>query len=144
MSAPEFTPRLQVLADRQVNSAVLARLREFLQQQPGGDQFVTTPVLCRQCEDKPCAAACPNQAIVSCDGVVKVEQSRCIGCKSCVVACPYGAIRVATRPVANSGGLFRTQGQKAEALKCDLCAHRLAGPACVEVCPTQALRLVSN
>lgn len=61
---------------------------------------VTTPVLCRQCEDKPCAMACPNNAIVSEDGCVKVLQERCIGCKSCVVACPYGAMAVVLKEVA--------------------------------------------
>ncbi len=60
---------------------------------------VTTPVLCRQCEDKPCAMACPNNAIVSEDGCVKVLQERCIGCKSCVVACPYGAMAVVLKEV---------------------------------------------
>lgn len=105
---------------------------------------VTTPVLCRQCEDKPCAMACPNNAIVSEDGCVKVLQERCIGCKSCVVACPYGAMAVVLKevaPAANS--LFKRPQTKAQALKCDLCRHREAGPACVEVCPTQALRLVT-
>ncbi|MEL3918193.1 4Fe-4S binding protein [Aeromonas enteropelogenes] len=105
---------------------------------------VTTPVLCRQCEDKPCAMACPNSAIVSEDGCVKVLQARCIGCKSCVVACPYGAMAVVVKEVApTADSLFKRPQTKAQALKCDLCQHREAGPACVEVCPTQALRLVT-
>ena len=105
---------------------------------------VTTPVLCRQCEDKPCAMACPNNAIVSEDGCVKVIQARCIGCKSCVVACPYGAMSVVMKEVApTADALFKRPQTKAQALKCDLCRHREAGPACVEVCPTQALRLVT-
>ena len=105
---------------------------------------VTTPVLCRQCEDKPCAMACPNNAIVSEDGCVKVHQERCIGCKSCVVACPYGAMAVVVKEVAPAAdSLFKRPQTKAQALKCDLCRHREAGPACVEVCPTQALRLVT-
>lgn len=105
---------------------------------------VTTPVLCRQCEDKPCAKACPNNAIVTEDGHVKVYQARCIGCKSCVVACPYGAMNVVVKEVAPAAGaLFKGVQTKALALKCDLCSHREGGPACVEVCPTQALRLVT-
>ncbi|MGY3901855.1 4Fe-4S dicluster domain-containing protein [Aeromonas lusitana] len=105
---------------------------------------VTTPVLCRQCEDKPCAKACPNNAIVTEDGHVKVYQARCIGCKSCVVACPYGAMAVVVQEVAPAAdALFKRPQCKAQALKCDLCRHREAGPACVEVCPTQALRLVT-
>ncbi|MGU5771285.1 electron transporter HydN [Aeromonas sp. YN13HZO-058] len=105
---------------------------------------VTTPVLCRQCEDKPCAMACPNNAIVSEDGCVKVHQERCIGCKSCVVACPYGAMAVVVKEAAPAAdSLFKRPQTKAQALKCDLCRHRESGPACVEVCPTQALRLVT-
>ncbi|MGY3856379.1 4Fe-4S dicluster domain-containing protein [Aeromonas veronii] len=105
---------------------------------------VTTPVLCRQCEDKPCAKACPNNAIVTEDGYVKVYQARCIGCKSCAVACPYGAMTVVVQEVAPAAdALFKRPQTKARALKCDLCNHREAGPACVEVCPTQALRLVT-
>ena len=89
--------------------------------------------------------ACPNNAIVSEDGCVKVLQERCIGCKSCVVACPYGAMAVVLKEVPpTADSLFKRPQTKAQALKCDLCRHREAGPACVEVCPTQALRLVTQ
>ena len=54
----------------------------------------------------------------------------CIGCKSCMVACPYGAMTVTV------------MNQQAQALKCDLCHHRAEGPACVAACPTQALRVM--
>lgn len=105
---------------------------------------ITTPILCRQCEDKPCAMACPNQAIVTENGCVSVRQERCIGCKSCVVACPYGAMNVVvTETAPESDSLFAKAHKKAHALKCDLCGHRADGPACISVCPTQALRLVT-
>lgn len=105
---------------------------------------VTTPVMCRQCNDAPCAQVCPNNAIVLEDGYVKVIQSRCIGCKTCVIACPYGAMNVVTTMVEESkgGSLFNRMAPKSQALKCDLCAHREAGPACVEVCPTSAIQLI--
>ncbi|MGS4681884.1 4Fe-4S binding protein [Enterobacter soli] len=90
----------------------------------------TTAVACHQCEDAPCANVCPTQAIRSEAGVWRVEQSRCIGCKSCMVACPFGAIQVAV------------VAEHAQALKCDLCAHRADGPACVAACPTHALSCV--
>ena len=48
---------------------------------------VTTPVLCRQCDDAPCVRACPSGAIVYSADSVQVIQSRCVGCKTCVVAC---------------------------------------------------------
>jgi Fe-S-cluster-containing hydrogenase components 2 len=94
-----------------------------------GDAY-TTAVGCHQCEDAPCANVCPTRAIHRHAGAWQVEQARCIGCKSCVVACPFGAMQV--RLVDNC----------ARALKCDLCAHREGGPACVEACPTRALRCV--
>ncbi len=107
---------------------------------------VSMPVLCRQCEDAPCAQVCPNHAIVTEDNHVKVIQERCIGCKTCVVACPYGAMTVVSTTVdaKAESSLFKTEKTRAQALKCDLCAHSEAGPACVRVCPTNALRMVSG
>lgn len=94
-----------------------------------GDAY-TTAVGCHQCEDAPCANVCPTHAISRTAGTWLVEQTRCIGCKSCMVACPFGAMQV------------RLVGNRAQALKCDLCAHREGGPACVEACPTHALHCV--
>ena len=106
---------------------------------------VSTATLCRQCEDAPCANVCPNGAISRDKGFVHVMQERCIGCKTCVVACPYGAMEVVVRPVVrNSGAGLNVRAEKAEANKCDLCHHREAGPACMEVCPTHALIYVDR
>ncbi|EOX8980889.1 4Fe-4S dicluster domain-containing protein [Enterobacter hormaechei] len=90
----------------------------------------TTAVGCHQCEDAPCANVCPTGAIRRAAGAWLVEQARCIGCKSCMVACPFGAMQV------------RVVEDRVQALKCDLCAHREGGPACVEACPTHALRCI--
>ena len=90
----------------------------------------TTAVGCHQCEDAPCANVCPTGAIHYAAGAWLVKQSRCIGCKSCMVACPFGAMQV------------RVVEDRVQALKCDLCAHRESGPACVEACPTHALRCI--
>ncbi len=54
----------------------------------------TTAVACHQCEDAPCANVCPVDAISREHGHIFVEQSRCIGCKSCMLACPFGAMEV--------------------------------------------------
>jgi electron transport protein HydN len=98
------------------------------------------PVTCHHCDDAPCAAACPTGAITHTQNTVQVNQDRCIGCKSCMIACPYGMIDVVTtaasRPFA---GVRISTGMKARAQKCDLCIDRAQGPACVSSCPTQAL-----
>jgi len=106
---------------------------------------VSTATMCRQCEDAPCANVCPNGAISRDKGFVHVMQERCIGCKTCVVACPYGAMEVVVRPVIrNSGAGLNVRAEKAEASKCDLCYHRETGPACLEVCPTNAILCVDR
>ncbi|NDL64571.1 4Fe-4S dicluster domain-containing protein [Acerihabitans arboris] len=101
---------------------------------------ITTPVLCRQCENAPCANACPTGAIHYLDNCVQVRQSLCIGCKTCALACPYGMITVGAVPVAATA--TRPVARRASALKCDLCGERDRGPACVEACPTGALKVV--
>ena len=63
-----------------------------------------------------------------------------MGCKSCMTACPFGAIDMV--PVA---GKFQVDGlEKIVANKCDLCDGLPGGPACVRVCPTAALQLVKE
>ncbi|WON78641.1 electron transport protein HydN [Serratia sp. UGAL515B_01] len=106
---------------------------------------VSTAVLCRQCEDAPCANVCPNGAISRTDNMVLVKQECCIGCKTCVVACPYGAMEVITHPIIRQNGATLSHvSEKAEAHKCDLCIGRENGPACMETCPTNALHCVDR
>ncbi|MGH8837403.1 MAG: 4Fe-4S dicluster domain-containing protein [Actinomycetes bacterium] len=84
---------------------------------------------CNQCADAPCVAACPTSAMfVRPDGIVDFDKQVCIGCKACIAACPYDAI------------FINPEDHCAE--KCNFCAHRLElglEPACVVVCPTQAI-----
>ena len=86
---------------------------------------------CNQCEDPPCVAACPTQAMHQRpDGIVDFDKSICIGCKACIAACPYDAI------------FINPQDHSAE--KCNFCAHRLdvgLEPSCVVVCPTEAIMI---
>lgn len=104
---------------------------------------VSVPVMCHHCEDAPCVNACPSHAIGYRDDTVQVDQSKCLGCKTCVVACPFGAMDVVTHPaVRNFAGLTVADGVKAEAHKCDLCIDHDGGPACVKVCPTDALHVM--
>ncbi|ANE75462.1 MULTISPECIES: 4Fe-4S dicluster domain-containing protein [Dickeya] len=102
---------------------------------------VSTPVLCHQCENAPCASVCPHDALVQHQDSIQVISSRCIGCKSCVIACPFGAINVVTRPSDDETPAPSLSGS--EVHKCDLCIGVADSPSCVRVCPTSALTLVT-
>lgn len=105
---------------------------------------VSTAILCRHCEDAPCAEVCPNGAIVRSNNSIQVLQEKCIGCKTCAVACPYGAMSIVTTQVSvPSGSAIVGTRRKSQALKCDLCEGVAESPSCIKVCPTNALRLVT-
>ena len=92
--------------------------------------------LCMQCELSPCTTICPVGATYrTADGVILVDESRCIGCGYCVVACPYGARYLVP------AGARTPAGVPGVADKCTFCYHRITRgqqPACVEVCPVDA------
>ena len=94
------------------------------------------PRLCMQCENPPCTWVCPVSATFQTeDGVVLVDEKRCIGCGYCLVACPYGA-----RYMVPAGGAT-PKGVSGVADKCTFCYHRITRgqlPACAEVCPVNA------
>ncbi|MFG6090291.1 formate-dependent uric acid utilization protein AegA [Enterobacter soli] len=95
-----------------------------------------SPVTCHHCENAPCAQSCPNGAISKSHDSVQVNQQKCIGCKACVVACPFGTMEIIVTPL-NNGSV------KATAHKCDLCVQRPQGPACIENCPADVLMLAT-
>lgn len=102
---------------------------------------VSTPVQCRQCDDAPCATVCPTGTLVLGGGKVSVQTSRCIGCKSCMIACRYGTIEILPCDADfQPQRYFRTT--HVEAVKCDMCEGRANGPACAEVCLTKALSIL--
>jgi tetrathionate reductase subunit B len=94
------------------------------------------PRLCMQCANPPCVNVCPVSATYrNPDGVILVDETRCIGCGFCMVACPYGARYI----VPN--GSQAPKGVAGVADKCTFCYHRITKgmpPACVEVCPVGA------
>ncbi|STW06383.1 glutamate synthase small subunit [Klebsiella grimontii] len=109
----DFLPRIRVFFNRKASSA-------------------TT---CRHCNDAPCVGSCPTQALSVANDSVQFTEALCIGCKNCVIACPFGAIGM----VANDDDAPQL------AQKCDLCRQHPSGQqACVASCPTQALRLMDE
>lgn len=105
---------------------------------------VTMPMQCRQCENAPCALVCPTGACRQADGQVQITEQTCVGCKLCVMVCPFGAITVRRVGVKNR---FSVTNQGV-AQKCDLCVEwraqqGKAATACVEACPTKAISLVN-
>jgi molybdopterin-containing oxidoreductase family iron-sulfur binding subunit len=104
------------------------------------------PVLCNHCDNPPCVRVCPVKATWKRDdGIVMMDWHRCIGCRYCIAACPYGARSfnwLDPRPrVKDLNPEFPTR-TKGVVEKCNFCEERLAKgqqPACVEACKEKAL-----
>jgi carbon-monoxide dehydrogenase iron sulfur subunit len=90
-------------------------------------QGLDVPVVCQQCEHPECANICPVQAISrnADTGAMIVDGDLCVGCRMCVVACPFGAVIL--------------DRDRRLAIKCDLCD---GDPACVRFCHPGALQFV--
>jgi carbon-monoxide dehydrogenase iron sulfur subunit len=110
----------------------LPRPQRMVTVEPAGEFAV--PIQCRHCEAAPCIEICPTGAIQRLDeqSPVMVEADLCIGCKLCMLICPFGVLQIGSEGRA--------------VVKCDMCYERLKEgkvPECVEACPTKALQLVS-
>ncbi len=91
------------------------------------DVGINFPVICQHCADPICEKVCPRKAIrrEPETNAMLIDEELCIGCRTCVYACPIGAIRY--------------DPDKGKAVKCDLCGGK---PACAEVCSWEAIRYV--
>ncbi len=99
-----------------------------------GMDDLAMPLQCRHCEDAPCVNICPTKATVKSEGggPVLIKDELCIGCKWCMLVCPFGVIRMGRGSAAVT--------------KCDLCFERLEKdelPACVVSCPSKAIQFKS-
>jgi phenylacetyl-CoA:acceptor oxidoreductase subunit 1 len=135
----------------------------------GGDNptVSTYSLRCNQCQDAPCVEVCPTGATVKRpDGIVTVDQDKCVGCRYCVIACPYqnrvflskdkdkGFFPGRTETGFEKAGKDIYEHQTGTTEKCNFCAERIdaglarglqpgkdrdATPACVNTCPAQAM-----
>lgn len=91
----------------------------------GGKDDIHFAVSCRHCTDPICVKSCISGALSIEDGVISIDQSKCVGCLTCVLVCPYGALS------PNGDGVMQ---------KCELCLQNSCGePACVKGCPNRAI-----
>lgn len=87
---------------------------------------ISYAVSCRHCEEPLCVKGCITGSLRIKDGVITFDPDKCVGCYTCILSCPYGAIMPAP-----SGGAVQ---------KCELCLKNSCGsPACVTGCPNQAI-----
>jgi phenylacetyl-CoA:acceptor oxidoreductase 27-kDa subunit len=143
------------------------RLIAFETEADKGVEVSTYPVRCNHCKDAPCVKVCPTQATGQReDGIVWVDQNKCVGCRYCIIACPYQnrTFLAKNRDPGYFPGHPRTRfEQKGKKLyphqvgtteKCNFCMERIdagsgrglkpgidrdATPACVNICQARAL-----
>ena len=90
-----------------------------------GDNFISFAVSCRHCEEPLCVKSCITGALTRENGVITVDKNKCVGCYTCILSCPYGAV------MPSDDGVIQ---------KCELCTKNLDGvPACVTGCPNRAI-----
>jgi molybdopterin-containing oxidoreductase family iron-sulfur binding subunit len=102
---------------------------------------LSLPMMCQHCEHPPCVDVCPtNASFKRADGIVLVDKHRCIGCRYCMMACPYKARSFVHEPLHDQNP--DVPRGKGTVESCTLCVHRVDEgklPACAEACPNQAI-----
>lgn len=119
-------------------------IRKVRLEKKTGSERLEKPVvlLCNHCDKPPCAQVCPVQATYKRDdGIVIVDHHRCIGCRYCMIACPYNARYFNFKDSEEWPNKDQPKRSHGVAEACTLCAHRLdvgRMPACVEACKGKA------
>jgi formate dehydrogenase iron-sulfur subunit len=117
----------------QLSAHTWTKIRFTELEHDGKFHWVFTKLQCMHCEHPACAAACPVGALQKTpEGPVIYDDTKCFGCRYCMVACPFGI------------PTFEWDSPLPWIRKCTFCADRLAAglePACVQTCPTNALKL---
>ena len=87
---------------------------------------ISFAVSCRHCEEPLCVKGCISGALTRENGVISIDPDKCVGCYTCILSCPYGAIMP-----DETGHVMQ---------KCELCTKNAHGePVCVQNCPNQAI-----
>jgi molybdopterin-containing oxidoreductase family iron-sulfur binding subunit len=163
---PEMLPKREIkwIWKEHYEGAFPEQQHEYIRQHLRGKRV---PVLCNHCAEPPCVRVCPTQATWKreSDGIVMMDMHRCIGCRYCVVGCPYGSRSfnwMAPWPriehpdgsvtfdpkVGEPPNMKYPTRMKGVVEKCNFCSERLAEsertggpfvPACVEACTAGAL-----
>ena len=86
---------------------------------------ISFAVSCRHCEEPLCVKSCITGALSIDNGVIAIDRRKCVGCYTCILTCPYGAV------MPSEDGAVQ---------KCELCVKNKDGrPACVKGCPNKAI-----
>ena len=86
---------------------------------------ISFAVSCRHCDDPLCVKSCIAGALSVTNGIITINKEQCIGCYTCILVCPYGAV---------------SPSEEGAVQKCELCAKTVSGqPACVAGCPNGAI-----
>jgi tetrathionate reductase subunit B len=108
-----------------------------------GGEKKSVLLMCNHCDDPPCAQVCPVQATYKReDGIVMVDHHRCIGCRYCMIACPYNARFFNFRENDTWPNKEYPKRSHGVVESCNFCAHlvdRGGGPACTTACPEGAM-----
>ena len=99
-----------------------SRVRVYAMDEKG----VSVPLMCNHCEEAFCMKVCPTKSLKrdEATGAVTKDYNLCIGCRACILACPFGAVFL---------------DPDGKVIKCDLCNGKAGGPTCAARCPRGAI-----